>query len=279
MQLKKRTLHNNPSLEEYGIQPSEKINHDNSETEISSSPDPSKRIFIFAMIAILVILAVLYARSRRPDPITDRTDNTANSVSDSGTDVVQTESEEDAVQTESDEGAVQIESDEGAVQTESDEDDARTDSNMSSSQDDTTTASTSSDEHSLDEKDELTELRSYLPGEWEDSYSQRAGMTIEAGDQDENEALYHVRIHWGSSAFETSVWTFSGLYDLTTDTIAYQDCTYAIEHVSESGETSEKVIYQNGTGNIHLEDGHFIWTDDMENAGEYCVFEKYTQYE
>ena len=120
----------------------------------------------------------------------------------------------------------------------------------------------------------ITERVPFLAGEWEDSYSQRAGMNIEPIEEDKTNATYHVTIHWGGSASETAIWTFTGKYMPVTDALVYSDCKYAIVTMQENGEEQEDVRYEDGTGTLQIEDDHILWIDDMENAGEGCTFVK-----
>ncbi|MBQ2626244.1 MAG: hypothetical protein IJG17_00545 [Eubacterium sp.] len=120
----------------------------------------------------------------------------------------------------------------------------------------------------------IAERVPFLAGEWEDSYSRRAGMNIEPVEEDSTNASYRVTIHWGSSAFETAMWTFTGTYMPVTDSLVYSDCKYAIITMQENGDEQEDVRYEDGTGTLQIEDDHILWIDDQENAGEGCTFEK-----
>lgn len=110
-----------------------------------------------------------------------------------------------------------------------------------------------------------------LVGEYWDSYSQRANMTIEAGEG----ALAKVTIRWGSSAFETSEWRFTGTFNQDTMEIPYEDCVLVNEvYDMARGEMVETIIYDNGTGKLSIQsDNSILWQDNVENAGEHCCFE------
>lgn len=107
-------------------------------------------------------------------------------------------------------------------------------------------------------------------GSYMDCSSQRATMDILCEGNDGG----RVTISWAGSAFEQAVWEFSGKWDEETHAIHYSNCRKAIRTYDESGNMTESVEYENGTGAIFVQDDYTItWQDDQENAGESCVFE------
>ena len=108
-----------------------------------------------------------------------------------------------------------------------------------------------------------------LAGEWQDTVSQRAMMTIDAGEGD----TYDVEINWGSSADETTTWTFSGTFDTAGGFLYYEDCQKVTTTADKDGNIQEKVEYENGEGAISYYDGYLRWEDKKEDAGKDCKFE------
>ena len=112
-----------------------------------------------------------------------------------------------------------------------------------------------------------------LIGPYLDETSQRAAMNIQCGEA-YSEA--EVEVSWANSAFETVVWRFSGIYDEDSRTIPYSNCKKVILTTSEDGQTvSEETVYENGTGMLMVDPDTYElrWQDDMEDAGEGCVFD------
>ena len=106
-------------------------------------------------------------------------------------------------------------------------------------------------------------------GYWSDSYSQRCNMTIECNDG----IYYYIDIYWGSSAWDSTHWSFIGTYDSNLDGIVYWGSRIE-EYYPENGETQETYVYNNGEGFLYIEDGILYWNDYMENVGADCMFEK-----
>ena len=106
-------------------------------------------------------------------------------------------------------------------------------------------------------------------GTWQDTVSQRCGMKIQIDG-----TKYVIEINWGSSARENTRWSFTGQYDSARGGIAYTG--QRVEEVyPEEGKVEETVVYENGTGLLYLKEGLLYWTDDVEDMGAQCVFEKY----
>ena len=112
-----------------------------------------------------------------------------------------------------------------------------------------------------------------LAGEWQDSTSGRACMTVEScGDH----AL--VNVSWGNSANSTCEWTMNVTMEEAaedgTNRLVYNDCTN--REVVNDGETEVVTIfYENGEGYFTLNQGGFLLWDGAadENCTE-CVFEQ-----
>lgn len=105
-------------------------------------------------------------------------------------------------------------------------------------------------------------------GDWEDTWSQRCSMEIDAGPH-----TYQIYIKWASSATEVTRWYFTGNYDSKTGRILYTgDCI--VKRYTEDGEEEQETIYENGTGSFYIIDGLLHWDDDIDEQSTNCVFEK-----
>ena len=125
------------------------------------------------------------------------------------------------------------------------------------------------DAPTLSEADENSAVLNIV-GPYQDRVSQRVAMDIEPGADDT--AL--ISIWWGNSAAETYIWLMSGTFDAETGLIPYADGTLEIHSWDENGTETVTTVYENGTGVFTVQpDYTILWQDDMENAGESCVFE------
>lgn len=110
-------------------------------------------------------------------------------------------------------------------------------------------------------------------GEWWDTYSQRCAITIERGPQDNS--YFYIQINWGSSAWENTCWSMSGYYDDERGGIVYNDGCEVYQQYDDAGNLQEKTLYTGGTGLLYLDgNGCLHWQDDMEHAGDECIFER-----
>ena len=112
-----------------------------------------------------------------------------------------------------------------------------------------------------------------MPGKWWDSHSQRCNITI---SQLGNETLY-AEINWSGGASINCTWSFSGKYDAENGIFEYYNCQKVITEYN--GDLPDETYeYTDGTGKLYFgDDGILYWSDDQENAGETCTFEKNTQ--
>jgi hypothetical protein len=99
--------------------------------------------------------------------------------------------------------------------------------------------------------------------------------TIEVGADGSEGAT--VKVTWGSSASEQSIWEMSGPFDADTLTITYDNCVNKNVTFDEMGEaTDETVVYENGKGSLTFEDKdgqtELRWADDQEHAADDMVF-------
>jgi hypothetical protein len=107
-------------------------------------------------------------------------------------------------------------------------------------------------------------------GDYEDEWSQRAGLHIEKLE----DGTYAGTVHWGASAYEAAVWTFTGEWNPADGSLTYSDCRNVYVTYSETGEESEEVTYEEGTGKFQYEDGVLLWQDDNDPQGMDCRFRK-----
>ena len=124
--------------------------------------------------------------------------------------------------------------------------------------------------------EELAESTDYS-GDYQDRVSQRAVMTV--AQDGENLSL---EITWGSSAFETSVWTMSGTLSEDGTRVDYTDGKLTTTSYGEPSEAAgeektpveELVIYENGTGHFDIADGVFTWVSDNDTFAQAPEFEQ-----
>lgn len=110
-----------------------------------------------------------------------------------------------------------------------------------------------------------------LSGNYADSVSQRAtAVIVEQPEEDEDEIW--VQISWANSAFETYVWTME--CEKTADgKLTYDDCEKVIVTTDEYESTTEKEVYEDGTGYFTIQDGKLLWNGASEAECKDCVFE------
>ena len=65
----------------------------------------------------------------------------------------------------------------------------------------------------------------------------------------------------------------SGKFDPDTLTIEYSDCVRTDSAVNEDGSVkSEDVVYENGFGTVHFDNGNLYWKGDEEHMADDMVF-------
>lgn len=107
-------------------------------------------------------------------------------------------------------------------------------------------------------------------GEWFDSSSQRASMTVTR----EGEG-FAVVIRWSNSAFETNEWRMTGVFeDVENGRIVSDDCALYRVTYSEDGTPTEELIYDGGSAHITYVNGMLYWFDAQEDMGDTCMFER-----
>ena len=88
---------------------------------------------------------------------------------------------------------------------------------------------------------------------------------------------FRVMISWGSSAWETTQWEYSCFYHEDDNTVVSMPFGTKTDLVFDDNgnETSAAVAYEDGQATFKIdEEGHLIWIDEKENAGDGMHFEK-----
>ncbi len=88
--------------------------------------------------------------------------------------------------------------------------------------------------------------------------------TISVTDEGNNTAK--IKVHWGSSAFESAEWEMTGDFDADTMRIRYTDAVKTIVVFDENGtQTEAKEEYNDGYGRLQFHtDGTMSWQDEKE---------------
>lgn len=86
---------------------------------------------------------------------------------------------------------------------------------------------------------------------------------------------YRVDITWGSSAAESSVWTYLCYYNEFSNSIACASGGVNTNVVySEDGTHTDTVVYDDGGAEFTISNGVLTWKDYVENCGDGMVFVK-----
>ena len=88
---------------------------------------------------------------------------------------------------------------------------------------------------------------------------------------------FKVLISWGSSAWETTEWEYSCFYHEDDNTLVSMPFGSRTDLVYDDNgnETSATTVYDDGQATFKIdENGHLIWIDEKENAGDGMLFEK-----
>ena len=105
-----------------------------------------------------------------------------------------------------------------------------------------------------------------LLGSWQDGVSMRASMEITEG----NGKGYELTVHWAGNAFESKEWTMTAVF--SDKILSYSDCVCKEVAYSESGDISEKTLYEKGEGIFEYAGGLLYWLDATDlDLG--CIFE------
>ena len=117
-----------------------------------------------------------------------------------------------------------------------------------------------------------TEYETYyagLAGQYYDSYSQRAVMTVEADGADGVKII----VDWSSSASENTEWTMTAR--LTEDgLLSYNDCACSNIVTAEDGTQTVEIVNTDGEGWFTFDGDKLCWTGAADENCVNCVFEK-----
>ena len=108
-----------------------------------------------------------------------------------------------------------------------------------------------------------------LAGRWAEKIAGRGNIEI---TRSQHKGQYDVKISWSNSAFETCVWTMTARAS-ASNILSYDNCRHTVVTFTSEDSSTEKVVYENGTGCFVLNSAHEImWQDDMAGAGDNTVF-------
>ncbi len=124
-----------------------------------------------------------------------------------------------------------------------------------------------------------------LAGEYQDEVSQRATATVIA---DTESQVLNITVMWGSSAWETTMWTMNATKE--DNKLVYSDCKrtemiYSDDTDEEGtgedevgGGAEETVVYENGSGSFEIsDDGKLLWTGASDPECTECVFAQFVE--
>ncbi|MBR4236150.1 MAG: hypothetical protein IKR85_08845 [Clostridia bacterium] len=116
---------------------------------------------------------------------------------------------------------------------------------------------------------ELEAFYAALEGAYEDSYSQRAHLTVSANGSEGAS----IEVDWADSAFEYVRWTMT--VKLGEDGLLYYtDCTKEQIGSDDSEHPGVNLIYEGGEGFFGLSEGKLFWNGAEEESCRECVFER-----
>ena len=110
-------------------------------------------------------------------------------------------------------------------------------------------------------------------GEWQDSYSQRAVMSVKKTDET---GVYDVLIHWGGSYNSAAQWRMKAVAGAQDEILYYENGVKAELTFPDDADAPEQetVIWDNGTGYLMFRDGYLTWYDEQETQAADCRFVK-----
>lgn len=106
-------------------------------------------------------------------------------------------------------------------------------------------------------------------GKWEDRVGQRCSVEIWYGL-----TAFSIEMRWGSSASQSTEWSFTGIYDDNSDSLTYTNGKCVERTYYDGGGMSESIRYTNGSGRFYISGGEMYWEDYSEGVGSRCIFEK-----
>ncbi len=120
----------------------------------------------------------------------------------------------------------------------------------------------------------LADSLGYTPddmvGIWAEKIAGRGSIEIGKGAA---EGAYDVKIHWGGSAFESYNWTMTAYATGNGAELRYEDCKLIDLLFTSETESTETVVYENGTGSFNLLSTYeLVWNDETGHAADDTVF-------
>ena len=107
-------------------------------------------------------------------------------------------------------------------------------------------------------------------GEWQDSYSQRAVMSVKKTAET---GVYDVLIHWGGSYNSATQWRMKAVAGAQDEILQYENGVKAeITFPDDGSEEQETVVWDNGSGYFMFRDGYLTWYDEKEPQAADCRF-------
>jgi hypothetical protein len=109
-------------------------------------------------------------------------------------------------------------------------------------------------------------------GEWQDSVSQRAVMSVTPADET---GAYNILIHWGGSYNSAVQWRMKAVAGAQDEILSYEGGVKAeVTFPDDGGPAQETVLWDDGSGYFMFRDGVLTWSDERETEAENCRFVK-----
>lgn len=107
-------------------------------------------------------------------------------------------------------------------------------------------------------------------GTWVEKIAGRGTIEI---TKDEASRQYNVKIHWSASAYQMYYWEMTANVAWNGVTLNYENGKHTIITFTSETESTEEVVYENGTGSFELLSTYeLVWHDDIDHAGDDTVF-------
>lgn len=116
---------------------------------------------------------------------------------------------------------------------------------------------------------ELSAYYASLAGEYQDSVSERAMMTVTANG---SEGI-GIEVSWGNSAFESCEWKMTAARG-EDGLLYYTDCVSTVLKTAEDGTESVDTLSTDGEGFFSESEGKLLWNGAADENCRECVFEK-----
>ena len=122
----------------------------------------------------------------------------------------------------------------------------------------------------------LADSLGYTPddmiGIWYEKIAGRCGIEISKGSE---EGIYNVLINWGAGASETVVWTMTAKATGKGAELRYTDGKMSDIVFSSADQSTETVMYEDGTGSFDLLSTYeLVWNDETGHAADNLLYVK-----